>query len=375
MKLEVIQEKFAKALNHINKAINPNPNIPVLANVLLETETGKLKLSGTNLEIGINANVGADIAVPGKVTVSARLLSEFVSSIKPGKLQIILDGEKLLVKSVDNSAEFFIVPAEDFPTIPHCEGDPLVVINAQNFSRALDKTIFAVATDSSRPVLTGVLTKISKRKIVLVGVDGYRLSKKEIKIDNGPEENFLEIIPGKSLMEFNRIIKDVAQKEDNIEIYSMPNNNQIILKIGDIEFASRLIEGEFPSYEDILPKDKSYGFSILKEEFTNSIKVVNIFARNVVGNKTRFYVDADNKTLTLSAYVIDLGQNETKAVIAKLEGESMETAYNAKYLHDMVNSMTGDEIIYESNGMTAPGVFKDKKDKDYLHVIMPMRIE
>lgn len=375
MKVEVIQEKLAQALVHINKAVSNKPNIPVLNNVLIETDNGAIKLSSTDLEIGINAMVGAEIAEKGKLTVSAKLLSEFVNSLKPGKLKLLLNEQKLIVESVDNRAEFFIIPADDFPSVPHSEGEPMVSLNALEFGKMLDKVTFSASTDNTRPVLTGVLTKITKRKLSLVAVDGYRLSQKVTKIEEGPKDDYLGIIPAKSLNDVNKIIKDVAVDKDVVELYTLQENNQIVFKINEVEVISRLIEGEYPAYEDILPKEKQHSFSILKGELADAVKVVSIFARNAVGNKTKFAVDPEKGRLNLSALVIDVGKNVTSVDISKTEGDEIETAYNAKFMQDMINSIKGDEIIYESNGTTSPGIFREKDDKDYIHVIMPMRLE
>lgn len=375
MRIEVIQEKFAKALVHINKAVSNRPNIPVLGNVLIATQKGSIKLSSTNLEIGINAQVGADVTEEGAVTVSAKLLSEFVSTLKPGKITLELIDNKLVVKSVDNLAEFYTIPAEDFPTVPTSVDSPILEIPSVDFSRALDQTIFSASTDNSRPVLTGVLFKATKRKLTLVGVDGFRLSHKELKIENGPDEDYQEIIPAISLSDVNKILKDSSEQDKQLEIYALKANNQVLFKIGDIELVSRLIEGEFPNYQDIMPNEKQYSFEVLKSELTDAVKIVSIFARNVIGNKARFAVDGTANKLKLSAVVVDVGKNDTSVDIAKADGGDIETAYNVRYLQDFINAISGEEIVYETNGPTAPGVFKDKKDKSFLHIIMPMRLE
>ncbi|HEX9805029.1 MAG TPA: DNA polymerase III subunit beta, partial [Candidatus Dojkabacteria bacterium] len=157
MRIEILQENLSKALNHVVKAVSSRPNIPVLANVLIQTEKGKIKLSATNLEIGINAWIGADIKEEGSITVSAKLLSEFINSIKPGKISLAQNGQTFEVKSVDNNAEFFIIPAEDFPNVPQAEKDPIMIINAFELADSISKTVFASAADDSRPVLTGIL--------------------------------------------------------------------------------------------------------------------------------------------------------------------------------------------------------------------------
>jgi DNA polymerase-3 subunit beta len=375
MRIEILQENLSKALNHVVKAVSSRPNIPVLANVLIQTEKGKIKLSATNLEIGINAWIGADIKEEGSITVSAKLLSEFINSIKPGKISLAQNGQTFEVKSVDNNAEFFIIPAEDFPNVPQAEKDPIMIINAFELADSISKTVFASAADDSRPVLTGILFEAKGDAFKMVGVDGFRLSKVELKLTKGPKDLIKEIVPSKSLQEVERIIRDSSNEKEDVEIYMLGDKNQILFKVGDVELSSRIIEGEFPDYTQIIPSDKSNSFSVLKSELQSAVKIISIFAKNIIGNKTKFNITPLDKKLKLSANVIDIGNNETSVDISKTEGESLETAYNAKFLMEMINSMDGDEIVYETGGVTAPGVFKTKEKKNYIHIIMPMRSE
>lgn len=376
MKITILQEHFVKALSHAVKAVSSRPNIPVLANVLIQTEQGQIKLSTTNLEIGINSRVGADIKEEGSITVSAKLLFEFINSIGAGKIDLIQEGQTFIVKSKENNAEFFIIPADDFPTVPESTAEPIITINAHKFANAISKTTFATASDDSRPILTGVLFEGNEKTLSLVGVDGFRLSKFDLTLDAKIKESFKEVIPAKSLAEVERIIRDVLKKEDDmVEIYMLGDKNQILFKIGEVEISSLLIEGDFPDYNNIIPKEKKNSFTVLKEELMNSTKVIMIFAKNVIGYKTRFSMLPTDKKLKLATNVVDVGNNESNVDIVNIEGESMETAYNCKFMMDMINSMSGDELIYETNGVTAPGVFRDKADKGYIHIIMPMRID
>ncbi len=376
MKVSLIQENLAKALLYINKAVSSRPNIPILANVLLETEKGKLKLSATNLDIGISTWIGATVAEEGKVTVSARMLSDFVNSLKKGKIELLQQNQTLVVKSVDNFAEFYIIPAEDFPRVPQIEGDPLLEINAPLLADTITNTAFAASTDESRPVLTGLLFKGFKKKLTIVGVDGFRLSKKEISLEEDlGSKDFEEIVPARAVSEVENLVKDISGKDDTVQIYLLGNKNQMLFKVGDVELSTRLIEGKFPEYENILPKDHKIEFKAEKTDFADMLKVVSIFARNVVGNKTKFsLVGADSK-LRLSTSVIDIGNNESEIKVKELEGDDFETAFNVKFLQDMVNTIIGDILIFRTNGPTAPGVFIDPKDKDFVHVVMPMRVE
>lgn len=376
MKVSLIQENLAKALLYINKAVSSRPNIPILSNVLLETEKGKLKLSATNLDIGISTWIGATIAEEGKVTVSARMLSDFVNSLKKGKIDLLQQNQTLVVKSVDNIAEFYIIPAEDFPRVPQIEGDPLLEINSELLASTITKTAFAASNDESRPVLTGLLFKGQKKKLTIVGVDGFRLSKKEIALEADlGSKDFEEIVPARAVSEVESLVKDMSGKDDKVQIYLLGNKNQMLFKIGDVELSTRLIEGKFPEYENILPKDHKIEFKANKADFSDMLKVASIFARNVVGNKTKYTVSGSDAKLKLSTTVIDIGNNESEISIKEIEGEDFETAYNVKFLQDMINTVSGEILIFQTNGPTAPGVFIDPKDKDFIHVIMPMRIE
>jgi len=376
MKISLIQENLAKALNYCNRAVSTRPNIPVLANVLIEADKGKLKLSATNLEVGITTWIGATVGSEGKLTVSAKLLSEFVNSLHPGKIDMTLAGQTLEVNSVDNTAQFVVIPAEDFPRVPSAEGDPILEINAGDLARAIEQTAFAASTDESRPVLTGILITAENKQLNMVAVDGFRLSKKNLKLEKALKvDNFKEIVPARSLMEVAKLVRDNVADKDAVKVYYLGNKNQMLFKIGDVDLSTRLIEGDFPDYEKIMPKEKSLRFRAKKVEFADALKVVTIFARNVVGNKARVKVDTETEKLSLSASVVDVGKNESMVNLEDVEGENFETGYNVRFLTDMVNTLSGSDFVFETNGPTAPGVFLDPKDSEFIHIIMPMRLD
>lgn len=375
MKITILQDSFSKALNHVVKAVSSRPNLPVLSNILIEATKGKVKLSATNLEIGINAWLGAEVEEEGSLTVSAKMLAEFVNSLGSSKITIQDNGQTLKVFSVDNHAEFVVISADDFPAVPKSEKEPSIVLNALDFAKGISKSTVAAAIDESRPVLAGILLESDNDYLKMVGIDGFRLSKVDIVMTKAPEDAFKFIVPAKSLQELERIIKDVATEKDDVEVYLLGDKNQIIFKVNDTELSSRLIEGEFPNYNDIIPKEKTNSFISLKSDLEKSSKIIMIFAKNVIGNKTKFSINATEKKLKLSTSVIDVGNNESSIDVSKVEGESLETAYNARFLLDMISTIEGDEIIYETSGVTAPGLFRDKDNQNYLHIIMPMRLD
>jgi len=375
MKASLMQENLSKALSHVIKAVSNRPNIPVLANVLIETEKSRIKLSATNLEIGVSTWVGATVAQEGKLTVSAKLLAEFVNSLKSGKLELNFNESQLEVKSVDNTAEFFVIAADDFPKVPEVEGDSLLDAPAVAFADAISQTSVASATDESRPVLTGLLLEAEGKTLTMVGVDGFRLARKILKLEKAADEKMSEIVPAKALIEVERLIRDTASEKDIVKIFLLVSKNQMLFKIGDVELSTRLIEGKFPDYQQIMPKESSLRAKVKKSDLADMLKVVNIFARNVVGNKAKFSIDADAKKMKLEANVADLGKNESAINIHDIQGEDFETGFNVRFLSDMIGTIASEDVIFETNSPTAPGVFLDSKDKNFIHVIMPMRLE
>lgn len=376
MRATVTQENFSKALNYVSKAISSTPSIPVLANVLIEIDEGTVKLSTTNLELGISTQVGADVKKSGSTTVNAKTLAEFVNSLSDGKLNIELKDNILVVSNKLNSADFNVVAADEFPPLPKAKSKSDFKVKSLLFAKAIDKVIISAASDDSRPVLTGILFEATQRKLNMVGVDGFRLSKKTIDVKRTKKTSLTSIVPAKSLQEVARISQIESEDDEDIEIFLLGEKNQMLFKLKDVEISTRLIEGEFPEYQQILPKETNFKFSVDKESLAKTVRVVSIFARSAVGNKTQFEFMPAKNQLRLSAQVADVGENESIVEVHDAEfEEELKTGYNISFLNDMINIMEGDEISFETNGVTAPGVFKDKEDKDFLHIIMPMRLD
>lgn len=372
MKAKVLQENLSKALNIVTKAVSNKPTIPILSNVLLSLEQGYLNLTSTDLETGIKISVPADVDSTGSTTINARLVSEYINSLPSGKVSLELNGNILNIQNDQSNSDFSTISASEFPDVPVLEGIP-IEINLTNFHQVLTQTVIAAATDDSRPVLTGLLFEIDKKDLTIVGVDGFRLSRKIMKIEK-EYESFSIIIPAKALNEVIRTFIS-STSDDLIQVYYLKNKNQIIFKHEDIELSSRLLEGEFPPYKTIIPESYNVKFEVDKESLASKIKIVSVFAKNVLGNKTIFAVDIKKKILTLKSIAAELGENKSIVDISDAEGESYETAFNAKYLSDMVNCINGDDIIFQSNGVNKAAVFLDKNDDKFTHIIMPMRLE
>ncbi len=372
MKFTLLQENFAKALTHVSKAVNSRPGLPILSNILIEVIDNKIKFSATDLELGIINWIPAEVSESGKLTVSARTLLDFISSLGAGKIEVYAEGNLLKVKSQNSNANFATMPADEFPEIPNETDEEILSINSKVFADILEKVVFAAATDDSRPVLTGILFESDGTKLSIVGVDGFRLSKyniTEVEL-NG---KYKEVIPARTLSEVMKTLRE--DEEETVRIYRVKGNNQVLIKFKDIEFVSRLIEGEYPDYRQIMPTDHVLSFELNKDKLADAIKIINIFARDIVGNKTILSIDTLNMKAVLSASLAEVGGNDFTLDITGVEGTDMQIAFSAKYLSDMISHLSSDTLVFETNGVVAPGVFKEKGNEEFIHIIMPMRLD
>ncbi|MEI6462554.1 MAG: DNA polymerase III subunit beta [bacterium] len=373
MKLSILQENLSRGLSQVSKAVSNKPSIPILSNVLLTVKKDTVKLSGTDLEIGMNINLPAEVISDGSITINAKLTSEFVLSLPAGKLTLELTDNVLNISNDQTSSKFSTISAEDFPIIPVSSDEPTLIMKGSDFFKAVSKTVVSAALDDSRPVLTGILFEFNEKFLTLVGVDGFRLSKKLIELEKKLDQDKL-IIPAKALNEVLRVIDPTDSKEE-VKIYVLKDKNQVVFAYKELEISTRLIEGEFPDYKSILPSTHSVKFTMSKDHFSSDMKIVNVFAKNVIGNKTVFEVNKTEGMLVLSSSAPELGENKTKMEISDVEGDEFKTAYNARYLMNMIGTIEGDEIVFESNGPTLPAVFKDPLDTNFTHIVMPMKLD
>jgi DNA polymerase III subunit beta len=379
MKIKLKHEKLAKSLQYTSKAVNQKPNIPVLSNVLLDINKNGLRLSATNLDMGINVWIPGVVEQEGMVTVSAKFIADFVSAMSGDNVDLSLEGTVVNVKTEKSKANFNTIPASEFPVLPRTSQNPLFSISSKEFLVAMDKVLFACSTDLSAGKIqqSGVLFEFDREneEIIFVGLDGFRLSKRTSKISNLPPELPTEqiIVPARYLGELVKIMQDYVELED-IEVYLSESKSQIIFKFEEIEFSIRLLEGPYPDYKRIMPDSDSYTFEVKKHDLESAIRVVNTFARSNLGYKTLFDLDLENSVVKLKSVVAEVGDNETVINVTEVHGESdLNTSYNLKYIQDVVAHIKGDSIIYETKGPLAASVFKDKSDARFVHLLMPLR--
>jgi len=371
MKLSLLQENLSRGLGLVSHSVAVRATLPILGNILIATDKGRLKLSATNLETGINLWLGAKIEKEGSLTIPAKVLNEFISSLPPDKIELESKETTLLISTGVYKANFVGTAAGEFPKIPSFAGKPILVFEKDELVAALAQVAFAAAQDEGRPVLTGVLVKNQDgEKVTLVSTDGYRLSLKNIKTKEKKLEGDL-LIPAKTLLEVSRLSQEKSGENQEIQVALTEEKSQVIFSLSDVDFSSRLLEGEFPDFDKIIPRSSTTQTQLNKEEFTRAVKIASIFAREQA-NIVRLKIEEGR--VLVSAETPQVGANESE-VAAKTEGEALEIAFNCRFLLDFLGSTKGEEIILETNSSLAPGVFKIKEDSSFLHIIMPVRIQ
>jgi DNA polymerase III subunit beta len=369
MKLTILQENINKGLSIVGKFIKSKPQLPILENILFSAEKGKLKLSATNLETGINLNLPAKIEKEGKITIPSRIIVDFISSLPQDKVNLELEKERLNVFCRNYKASFNGISATEYPAIPTKETlkkTKRIKIKAKSLINAIDQVAFTASQDESRPILTGVKLDFAD-SISLAATDGYRLSLKKIKLKQKIDLKTL-IIPAAALVELARIY---LQEKDQEDIVLIKDAGQIIFAIKNIEIITRLLEGEYPDFEKIIPKESKTKIITDKEELNKAVKTASILAKDSA-NIIKFKINKNS--LEIKADAPEVGENKTNLDIKK-EGEDVEIAFNYRFLQEYLNTVNFKEVEINLSGSLKPGIFKNPNKKSFLHIIMPVRIK
>jgi len=374
MKFRVSQIEFSKALSVCDKSLPAKANLPILANVLLVASKNTLEVVSTNLETATKVNITCKAEQEGGITLPGKILSELVSQLPEGEITLEKLGEEMLVSASSDTARFATMNPEDFPAIPKIEKGRQIKIDGHEFIRCIEKVEFCAAQDESRPILSGVLVEIDKKKLSLVSTDGYRLSFVSTTL-NGVAEPLKLVIPAKTLGEVGKIIAEYLEggKDQDVTLVIADNLNQVNFKIGDIEFTSRLIEGEFPNWQKIIPSVFTTKIRLSKAVFNKQIRIASIFARDA-GNIVR--LKFEGKTLTTMANTSQVGSNEAKVETTEMTGKGGEIAFNYRYLQDAFSVIDSEDLIFEMIESLSPGRITGFDDKDdFFHIIMPVRLQ
>lgn len=369
VKLSVMQENLARGLSVVSRAVSSRSTLPVLANVLLRTEDAGLKLTATNLEIGITYWVPGKIETDGATTVPARLLTDLVGSLPASeKVDLELQGADTLHLRCGRFATHVKgIDADEFPTIQTAGERPTTRVSQKVMKHALEEVIFAAASDEARPILTGVLAKFEGSKLTLAAADNYRIAVRTIEVLD-PVEAASVVIPARALAELARILSDT---DDPVELVLAQARNQVLFHLEGIDLVSRLIDGQFPNYQTVLPATHATRAELDREELLRAVRPAALIASSSA-NIVKLQVGGDDGAGVVVTATADVG-DYTGDVEATIEGDPTTIAFNARYLNDVLGNVQADRFALELNGPLSPGVFRPVGDDAYVHVVMPVR--
>lgn len=365
MELTVTQENFARALSAVGRVASSKTQLPILSNILLRTDGNRLLIAATNLEIATTQYIGAKIIKPGAITIPARLISEFVSSLPKESIELKVVGENIHIASGKYHSIINGVIADDFPELPTIDENDSVSysINTEEFKQAVSQTIITASSDSTRPVLTGVYWHSYEGWVYLAATDGYRLSERRLV---QTKSEVAAIIPTQTLQE---VLRTITDDSDTIDI--LFDESQVRFRINEAEVISRLVDGNFPDYRQLIPAQSDIVATMDKQEFNRVTKIAGLFARESGGSVT-VTVDSDKKTVSLHSIASELGEN-TSELDAEISGSGQVTL-NSRYLSEALGVLDAQKISFSFSGKLSPCILKSTADDtNYYHVIMPLK--
>jgi DNA polymerase-3 subunit beta len=363
MKFETTTSSFATAVATATRFSERRANLPVLGCVLISAEGQRVVLRATNLECGVEIVVPAKVATEGVVAAPAGILNGFLGNARGKSVTLSLAGEVLKAESERASASIKTVPHEDFPILPRVPAENSFVAKASDLVRAIRSVAYCASLSAVKPELQSVLLYGEAGKLTAVATDSFRLAEKQIPlVSRGSVPQLL--VPARNAAELMRVLDGAS---GDIEVYY--NENQLSAQVGDTYYTSRLLDGAFPNYRQVLPKNFSTEGLVLREDMSSALKSLSIFADKFA--QVSVQIDPDKKALFLSSRNPDVGE-QISTVKATIEGDPVSVSFNGRYLADSLQSIVGDSVRLHSNGAGKPMLIKDASDDSFLYLAMPM---
>lgn len=366
MNVKILQENLIKTLTKVSRVVPSRPQLPVLQNIKITAKKDGIEITATNMETTETVWVGGKVETEGEVLVSSRILFEFVATLPAETVQLISKEETLHVSCGSFQAKLPVVAASEFPPVPVLTGKNNDTMDKALLEQALSSVLFSAATDEGRPLLTGVKVLSSDGGTQLAATDGYRLSVKTVSLDVATLTG--AVIPARALAEVVKL--GTEEKEEKTISIGLAGEKQAGFVVGETTILTRLLDGEYPNFERIIPKNHTTRVLIEKEPFLRAVRSAAIFARD---NANIIRLSLDKQKIVLSANAPQVGENMV-SVDAKIDGEGGEIAFNSRFLVDFLTNFPEDEFLFEMTGALNSGVFKPVKDDSYLHIIMPVRV-
>ncbi len=372
MKIQILTENFKKAISACERLTRKTTTLPVLQNVLIEAKDNFLELTTTNLETTMQWRVLAKVEKPGKVVVPATFLANLVNLITDNKIDLKEEGKNLILTTPNQEVQIQGQNPDDFPIIPKIEKDVKLLVSIDKLKDGLSQVVEIPSISQVRPEISGVYFNFKKDKLKVVATDSFRLAEKTIQLTSKDQKDGSFIIPQTTARE---LINILSQQEGSVTIFLQPN--QISFEFSNpettnlsINLLSRLIEGEYPNYQEIIPKKSSTGIQLNREDFLSQIKKAGLFSGKVL--EVKLTISPKEKKLKLFSQSSEAGRNEAY-LNCEVTGEAAEAAFNYRFLVDGLNNIKSSEVIFELGEQSGPGVLKAVGNSDYLYILMPIK--
>ncbi|OIP76081.1 DNA polymerase III subunit beta [bacterium (Candidatus Gribaldobacteria) CG_4_9_14_3_um_filter_36_15] len=373
MKIEILKDNLKRGLEIVEKIAKKNLTLPVLSNVLLSCEGNFLRLDTTNLETSISWWVLAKIEEGGKIAIPAAFFSSLINLLKEERIHLRSQGKNLILETKNQTTQIQGIDPEEFPIIPKIEKEEIVRISNQKLLEALGQIIEIPSISQIRPEISGIYFSFKKDLLKIVGTDSFRLAEKTIGLKGKIKKEVSFILPQDAVRE---LINILSREEGYVVIYFSPN--QILFENikeetshTQVQILSRLIEGEYPKYQEIIPKKYKTQIISKKDDLQNQLKQAGLFSGKI--SEVKLAVQPEDNRLKIYSESPEIGKNEAYLPV-KIKGEAIEISFNYKFLILGLQNIRSSEVIFELNGEEGPGVLKPVGDESYIYISMPIKL-
>ena len=369
MEVEILQENLLKGVSAVSRFVVSRPSLPVLGMILIKTDGGKLSLSATNMDTGVEIKVGAKVEKEGGVVVPAKLMQEYVGFLPAGKVKLSVSGGVLELVASGRKAKITGMEAAEFPELPKIAGGEACRVAVADLEKVIKLVSFAASSDETRPVLSALLIKVKQGKMEVVATDGYRLSLIRGVAVAGKKNEAKVLVNARVVEELVRLARE--EEGEGVEVVFGGEHKSVVFRVGAVVLTTRVIDGEYPAYEKIIPGTEEVLVEGNREEMLEAVRSTAIFARES-SNIVKWEIGA--KGLVMKANSAGLGEQESVVEVELKQGEGGSIAFNCRFLVELLGSMDDERVQFAMSGSLAPGVFKTQ-EKGFVHVVMPVRVQ
>lgn len=369
MKFSCTQENLSRGLNIASRIASRAGNLPILSNVYIKAEQEGIELKATNLEVGITYHLRGKVEEIGEFTVPAKLFADYIASLPKENVDLQLNNQVLEISCGRHKTTLNGMSASDFPLIPQVEEDTVWAVSPPSLLEGLDQILLTISSTETRPEISGAFFTFKGTELILAGTDSYRLAEKKIPAQGGANKETRAIVPLRALQELGRICLSIG--EDNNVAKIIIGSSQMAVSFPAVDFVTRLIDGQYPDYQAIVPTKFGTQAIVSRTEFAGSLKAAGLFSKAGVYD-VAVEIDAEKNTMTIAGLNSQTGEH-TSIIDAAVQGQTVKIAFNWKYLLDGLNALKSEKIILKATDSGSPTLLTEDKGDDYFYIVMPIK--